>query len=140
MLTSISLLDLNPILEPILISELIEFEHEPPILDSYILLLGNVCELQSYDLDQTHELTPTLKSKLDLSLIPESVSVPIPFIIEFKSFIPQNHIPLLDEGLDQYDSMMIFKIGHITRKNFMLGSCMILFILGSIKLLIRKRS
>ena len=77
------------------------------MLDNHIPLLGNECELQFYDLDQTHEPTPTLESKLDLNFIPKSVSVPIPFIVEHKSSIPQNHIPLLDQGLDQYDFMMI---------------------------------
>ena len=75
-------------------------------MDSHIPLLKNEYELQLYDLDQTHERILTLESKLDLSFIPESESVPIPFI-EPKSSIPQNHIPLLDQGLDQYDSMMI---------------------------------
>ena len=77
------------------------------ILDSHILLLGNECELQFYDLDQTHEPTLTLETKLDLTFIPESVSVPIPCIVEPKSSIPQNHIPRLDQSLDQYDSVMI---------------------------------
>ena len=55
MLTPVSLPDLDPISEPTLIHVLIEFEHEPPILDSHILLLGNKCEPQFYDLDQTHD-------------------------------------------------------------------------------------
>jgi len=45
MLTPVSFLDLDPILEPTLIPISIEFEHEPPFLDSYILLLGNECEI-----------------------------------------------------------------------------------------------
>ena len=93
----------------------------------------------NYDLDQTHEPTPTLEPKLDLSFIPESVSVHIPFIVEPKSSILQNHIPLLDQGLDQSDSVMISQDCHITGKNFMLGNCTILFILGTIKMLIGKR-
>ena len=64
-------------------------------------------ELEFYDLDQTHELTLTLEPKLTLSFIPESVSVPMPFIVEPKSFIPKSHIPLLDQGLDQYDPSLI---------------------------------
>ena len=87
MLTPVSLPDSDPILKPTLILIPIELEHEPLILDSYIPLLGNECELQFYDLDQTHEPTPTLESKLDLSFIPD-VSVPIPFIVEPKSSIP----------------------------------------------------
>ena len=85
----------------------IELEREPHILDSHFPLLGNECEFQLYNLDQTHEPNPTLEPKLDLSFIFESVLVPIPFIVEPKSFILQNHISLLDKGLDQYDSMMI---------------------------------
>ena len=70
-------------------------------------MLENKCELEFYDLDQIHEPTPTLVPKLDLSFIPESVSVSISFIVELKSSILQNHIPLLDQDLDQYDSVMI---------------------------------
>ena len=139
MLTSVSLPDLNPILEPTLILVPIEFEHEPPILDSYILLLGNECELQLYDLDQTHEPTPTLEPKLDLNFIPESVSVPIPFIIETKSFISQNHIPLLGQGLNQYDSVMITQDWSYNWEKFH-ARIMHDPILGSIKMIIRKRS
>jgi len=140
MLTLVSLPNLDPITKPTLIPILIEFEHEPPILDSYIPLLGNECKLQFYDLDQTHESTLTLEPKLDLTFILESVSFPIPFIVEPKSSILENYILLLDRSLDQYNSVMIPQIGHITGENFMLGSCMILFILGSIKMLIGKRS
>ena len=77
MMTPVSLPDLDPIPKPTLIHIPIELEHEPPILDSHIPLLGNEYELQFYDLDQTHEPTPTLEPKFDLSFIPESVSVPI---------------------------------------------------------------
>jgi len=90
MLDLLSLPDLDPILKPTLISIPIEVEHEPPISDNHIPLLRNKCELQLYDVDQTHEPTPTLVSKLDLSFILESVSVPIPFIVEPKSSILQN--------------------------------------------------
>jgi len=85
-LTSVSLPDLDLISMPTLISIPIELEHESLILDSHILLLENKCELEFYDLNQTHGPTLTLESKLDLSFIPESVSVPIHFIIEPKSF------------------------------------------------------
>ena len=95
MLTPVFLPDLDPISKPTLIPIHIEFEHEPLILDSHILLLENECELKFYDLDQIHEPTLTLEPKLDLSFILESVSVPISFIDEPKSSIPQNHIPLL---------------------------------------------
>ena len=112
MLTPVSLPNLDPVPKPTLILISIKFEHEPPILDSHIPLLGNDCEIQLYDLDQTHEPTPTLKPKLDLNFIPKSVSVPIPFIVEPKSSISQKHIPLLDQDLDQYDSVMLSLI-HI---------------------------
>jgi len=71
MLTPVSLPELDPITKPTLIPVPIKFEHEPPILDSYIPLLENECELQFYDLGQTHEPTPTLEPKLDLSFILE---------------------------------------------------------------------
>ena len=58
---------------------------------------------------------PTLEPKLDLSFVPESVSVPIPFIVEPKSSIPQNHIPLLDQALDP---MMISQDWSYNLKNF----------------------
>ena len=87
-------------------------------MDSHIPLLGNECELQFYNLDQTHEPTLTLETKLDLSFIPKSVSVSIPFIVEPKSSIPQNHILLLDQGLDQYDSVMISEDWSYNRKKF----------------------
>jgi len=88
------------------------------MLDSHIPLLENECELEIYDLDQTHEPIPTLEPKLNLSFMPESVSVPILFIVEPKSFIPQNHIPLLDQSLDQYDSVMISQDWSYNRKKF----------------------
>ena len=47
MLTSVSLVDLDPIPDPTLIHVLIEFEHEPPILDSRIPLLENECYFNS---------------------------------------------------------------------------------------------
>ena len=86
----------GPILNPTLITFPIEIEYEPPMLDSYIPMLENECEPKLYDLDQTHKPTPTLEPKLDLSFIPQSVSVPISFIVEPKSSISQNHILLLD--------------------------------------------
>ena len=48
----------------------------------------------------TKLMNTDLEPKLDLSFILESVSVPIPFFVEPKSSIPQNYIPLLDQGLD----------------------------------------
>ena len=72
-LTPSSLPNLNPIPESMLSLEPIILEHEPPILDSHIPLLGNECELEFYDLDQTHEPTLTLEPKLDLSFFRVSI-------------------------------------------------------------------
>jgi len=49
MLTPIFLPNLNSILKPTLIPIFIELEHESPILDNSIPLLGNECELEFYD-------------------------------------------------------------------------------------------
>jgi len=65
----------------------IELEHELLILNSHIPSLENECELEFYDLDQTHEPTLILEPKLDLSFIPESLPVFIPFIVKPKSSI-----------------------------------------------------
>ena len=85
MLTPVSLLDSDLIPKPTLIPIHIELEYELPMLDSHIPLLKNKCELQFYDLDQTHEPTLTLEPKLDLSFIPKSVS------ILFLSLLSPNH-------------------------------------------------
>ena len=61
-LTLISLPDLDPIPEPTLIHVPIDLETEPSIFDSHILLMGNECEFQFFDLE------PTLKPKLTLNL------------------------------------------------------------------------
>ena len=80
--------------------------------------MGNECELEFYDFDQTHELTLTLEPKFNLSFILELASVSIPFIVKPKSSFPQNHVPLLDKGLDQYDCMMIFQDWSYNWKKF----------------------
>ena len=85
---------MNPILKPTLIPIPIKLEYESLILDSHISSLDSEYELEFYDLDQTHGPTLILEPKLDLSF--ESVLVPISFIIEPKSSIPQKHIPLLN--------------------------------------------
>jgi len=100
--------DLDPIPEPILIVVLIDFEHEPLILDSHIPLLENECECRFFDLDQAREPNSTLEAKLDFL---ESVLVPEPITLEPKSITPSNHILLLDLGVDNYDSRWYFKIG-----------------------------
>ena len=78
MLTLISLTDLDPFPEPTLILVSMDFETEPPILDSHISLMGNECELQFFDLEPTIESKPTLKPKLDF---PESVLVSEPIFL-----------------------------------------------------------
>ena len=85
MLTLISLPVLDPILEPTLIPIPIDLEHEPPILDSHIPLLGKECKSQFFDLDSTLEPKRTLEPKLDLSQFYESALVPVPFILKLKS-------------------------------------------------------
>ena len=105
MLTLITSPDLDPILEPTLIPVPIDFEHEPLILDRHIPILGNECERQFFDLDQTLKMNPTLEPKLDF---PESVLVSEPITLESKSTNSSNHIPLLDLGVDNYDSKKIF--------------------------------
>ena len=47
MLTPVSLPNLDPFLELILIPVLVDLEIESPILDSHIPLMGNECELNS---------------------------------------------------------------------------------------------
>jgi len=126
----VSLPNLNPIPEPTLIYVPIELKIEPPILDSRISLMGKECEIQFFYLDSTLESKPTLEPKLDLSHIPESMLVLVPFIPEPKSSIPQNRVPLLDLGIEYNDSVMYSKIGHIIGINLTLGSCIIIFMLG----------
>ena len=87
----------------------INLEHEHSILDSHIPLMKNEFEFQLFDLDPTFEPNLTLEPKSDLSHIPESVLVPIPFTFEPKLFISPNHILLLDQGVNCYDSDMIFQ-------------------------------
>ena len=61
MLTLVSLLDLDHILEPTLIPIPINLEHEPPILKSHIPLMKNDCETRLFDLDPTIESNLTLE-------------------------------------------------------------------------------
>ena len=67
MLTSVSLPDLNHILEPTLILVPINLEHESPILESHITLLGNICEPLLFDLGPTLEPNSTLEPKFGLN-------------------------------------------------------------------------
>ena len=73
--------------------------------------MGKVCEHQFFDLDPIFEPISTLivDSRLDLSQIPESVSVFVPVPFESKSIISQNHTLLLDKNVEENDSVMIFE-------------------------------
>ena len=59
-----------------------------------------------------------------------------PITFESKSIILPSHILLLDIGIDHNDSVMIFLKGI----SFMIGSFMILFILGIVVMYKEKRS
>ena len=80
----------------------------------------NECELeiQLLDLDPLSEPILTSRSLLDLSLIPESVSVHIPPTPEPKSIIYLNHIPFWNKGDEQNDSEMIYQIGSVDGDKF----------------------
>ena len=105
MLTLVFLPNLDQISKPTFISVRIDLEIESPILDCYIPLMGKECEFQFFDLDSTLEQKPTLEPNVDF---PELVLVPELFLSKPKSSIPQNHILLLDQGIDHNDSVMIF--------------------------------
>ena len=70
-----------------------------------------MCEHQFFGLDPIFEpiLTLIVDSRLDLSQIPESISVFIPVPFESKSIISQNHTSLLDKNVEENDSVIIFK-------------------------------
>ena len=106
MLTPIFLPNLDLFLKPTLIHVPIDFEIEPPILESQIPLIGKECEFQFLDLDATIESKLTLESKHDFS---ELVLIPEHFILEPKPIISTNHILLLDIGIDYNISVMIFQ-------------------------------
>jgi len=73
--------------------------------------MGKMCEHQFFGLDPIFEPISTLiiDSRLDLSQIPESVSIFIPDSFESKSIIFQNHTSLLDKNVDENDSVIIFE-------------------------------
>ena len=83
---------------------------ESPISYDHTSLMGKVCEHQFFSLDPIFELILTLivDSRLDLSQLPESVSVFIPDPFESKSIIFQNHTSLLDKNVKENDSIIIF--------------------------------
>ena len=106
MLILVSLPNVDQFLEPTFTLVPIGLEIESPYLDSHILLMGEECEFQFFDLDSTLEPKPTLEPKVDF---PELVMVSEPITLEFKSIIPPSHILLLDIGIDLKDSVMIFQ-------------------------------
>ena len=77
------------------------------------------CEIKFFNLDSTLKPKLTLEHKAEFL---ELVMVLELFISEPKSSIPQNHIFLLDIGINHNDSVMIFKTGHVKGINFMIGS------------------
>ena len=78
-------------------------EIESPISYDHTSLMGKVCEHQFFGLDPIFEpiSTPSFESQLDLSQIPESVSVFVPIPFESTSIISQNHISLLDKNVEE---------------------------------------
>ena len=99
--------------------------------------MGRGYEFQFFNLDSTIEPIPTLEPTLDFS---ELVMILEPITLEPKSTIPLSHILLLDIGIEQDDSVMIFKTCHVKRISFMIGSFMILFLLGIVIMYTKKRS
>ena len=81
-----------------------------PISYDHTSLLGKMCEYQFFSLDPVFEPISTLivDSRLDLSQIPESVSIFVPDPYESKSIIFQNHTSLLDKDVGENDSVIIF--------------------------------
>ena len=78
-------------------------EIESPISYDHTLLMGKVYEHQFFGLDPIFEPISTLivDSRLDLSQIPESISVFTPVPFEFKSIIFQKHTSLLNKNVEE---------------------------------------
>ena len=133
-LTPVSLPNLDHILGLTLIPIPINLEHEPSILESHNPLMRNEYEPLLFDLHPTLEPNMTLESLLDLNQLPESVLVPVPLTLEPKSTISPIHIQLLDQGVRQYNSEMIYQDWSFNPDNFHDGIFMILFNLGVIRL------
>jgi len=106
-LTLLSLPNLDHLPEPTLILVPIKLEHEPSILESHIPLIRNECEPQHFDLDPTLESYPILEPRFDLKQFHESLLVLKLFTLEPKSIILSNHIPLLEQGVEQYNSEIV---------------------------------
>jgi len=78
-------------------------------LHSHTPLMGNECERQLFELNPTLDLYPILEPKLDLNQFHESILVSESFTLESKSTVLPNHIPLLDQGVEQYNSEMVYQ-------------------------------
>ena len=78
-------------------------EMESPISYDHTLFMGKVCEHQFFGLDHVFEPISTLivDSRLDLSQLPESVSVFVSIPFESKSIISQNHTSLLEKNVEE---------------------------------------
>ena len=109
MSTPVFLSDLDPILEPTLIPylQILKMNHLFWIVTFYCWEMN--VNFNFFYLDQTLESNPILEPKLDLSQFYKSALVPVPIIPEPKSTTILNHILLLDQCIDSYDSVMIFE-------------------------------
>jgi len=115
MLTLISLPNLDPNTELTLIPIPINHEIESLIVDSHILLMDHEYELKFFDLEPTIEPKLTLESKLDFLKL---VLIPEPIILEPKSITSSIRILLLNQGVDYYDSEIIFQDWSYNRDSF----------------------
>ena len=70
-----------------------------------------MCEHQFFSLDPIFEpiSTLTFESRLDMSQIPESVSIFVHIPFKSKSIISQNHTSLLDKDVEENDKVIIFE-------------------------------
>jgi len=119
-MTPVSLPDFFSISESTLNPAPVHREMESPISYDHTSLMGKVCEYQFFGLDPVFEPISTLivDSRLDLSQLPESVSVFVPDPLESKSIIFQNHTSLLDKNVDKNDSVIIFENLKLDGDNF----------------------
>ena len=98
--------------------------------------MGKVCEHQFFGLDPIFEPISTLanESWLDLSQIPESVSIFVPVLFVSKSIICQNHTSLLDKNVEEHDSVIIFENWKLDGDNFLNKTIQsIILLLGRIR-------
>ena len=101
--------NLNHIPEPVLIHVPINLKLELLIMQNYILLIENEYEPEhQFDLDPILKPNSTPKPLLEFNQTPESVLVPACLTLEPKSTTSPNHIQLLDNGVQKFDSKMIY--------------------------------